>query len=239
MPTMNQSCRVFPTGAPVPGTPSSKVLLTGGSSDTLTTPYEISEAGSSYVFIFWNVDATLTPPQETAGTPDPEQTVTFTAPSDDSTFGATAWYVLVGSGGSSEIWAFSLNKDEVLPNSPIATITPASAQTGPNTFTTGPEPVVVTAPTLIVGDGLFRSWLQYSGNGAVAGRVLTVPANGGSAAIAFYGIPVPDPCQGIRDELVNITPEDFPNFADYERAIQAVRAQLVACEERYGETPVP
>lgn len=243
MPTMNQSCRIFPSGNPVPGTPSSSVSPIGGSSATLTVSSEITEGDSTYLFIFWNVDATLTPPQETNGTPNPEQTVAFIVPSDDSIFAATAWYILLsgGSGSGGSVFAFSLNKDAELSNSPIGTITPASAQTDPNTFstTTSPDPVVVTAPILIGGDGRFNQWLPYSesSGSSVNGRVLTVPANGAIEAIAFYGIPVPDPCQYFRDTLSNINCSDFPTPADCERAISSLLSQLIACERQYGELP--
>jgi len=249
MPTMNQSCKIFPNGDFVPHTQSSSVSLIGGSTATLTVPYEITEAdGSTYIFIYWNVDATLYPPQETNGTLDPEQTVTFPVRSDDSTFAATAWYVLVTPGvpGIGDVFAFSLNKDEELPNnSPIGTITPASAQTGTNTFstTTSPDSVMVTAPRLIVPYGLFNQWLPWyeSPNCTKVGQVLTVPAKGGIAAIAFYGIPVPDPCQSYRDTLQNTNCSELPpqERANCEHYLASVRATLHACEMQYGENPVP
>jgi hypothetical protein len=245
MATMNQSSRIFPSGDPVPDTSSSSVTLKGGSPDTVEAPYEISETAGTYVFLFWNVDANVTHVHKTGGVPDVAQKVIFTAPDDDSTFAATAWYLRTGGGGGGgtggSVWAFSLNKDEVVANSPIGTITPASAQKGPNAFstTTSPDPVVVTAPKLIGGDGMFKSWFEFSGNGKVKAAVLTVPAKGSSAAIAFYGIPVPDPCESIRTQLDNLSPGDFPTPAAYEKAARALAGELRLCEQKYGELPTP
>jgi hypothetical protein len=244
MATMNLSYRDFVTGDPIPDTPSASVALAGGSKETLDAPYELSGAGTTYAFIFWNVDATLTPLQLVGGKPNAEQEVTFTAPSDDSTFDGTAWYIPTGGGGGGgtggSVWAFSLNKDERLTNSPIGTINPAAAKTGPNSFSTtsSSSPVVVTAPKLIGGDGLFRSWLQFSGDGSVGGATLTVPADGSTASIAFFGIPVPDPCESIRVELDNLSPGDFPTLAAYEAARRALSAELHACMVKYGELPL-
>ena len=245
MATMNLSYRDFVTGNPIPGTPSDTLSLAGGSSDTLDAPYRLTAGGHGYAFLFWNVDATLTTVQLKNGSPNPDQKVTFTAPTDGSTFDGTAWYIQTGGGGGGgtggSVWAFSLNKDERVPNSPIGTINPASAQTGPNSFSTtsSSSPVVVTAPKLIGGDGLFKSWLQFGGDGSIGGAVLTVPSSGSTASIAFYGIPVPDPCEGVRQDLDNLSPGDFPTLAAYQAARRALTGQLLACERKYGELPSP
>jgi hypothetical protein len=232
MPKMNQSCRVFLTGDFVPGTPSSSESLTPGSPATLNACYKIVEGDITYQFIFWNVDATVTPPQGA----NPEQTVTFNAPSDDSTFNATAWYIEdIGGPPGGDVFAFSLNQDQELPNSPIGTITPASAQTGPNTFSTT-DPVMVGAPPLIEGYGRFTEWLPwFENNVSITGPVLNVAAGGSIAAVAFYGIPVPDPCQDAREALENFTPEGYPTLADAKKAFAELKAQLLACEKQYGE----
>jgi hypothetical protein len=232
MPTMNQSCRVFLTGDFVPGTPSSRETIIPGSSPTLNAYYKIVEGDITYQFIFWNVDATVTPPQGT----NPLQTLTFKAPSDDSTFNATAWYIQQGPGASGGlVFAFSLNQDQELPNSPIGTITPASAQTGPNTFSTA-VPVRVGAPPLIEGYGRFNEWLPwFQDNVTLTGPVLNVDAGGSIAAVALYGIPVPDPCQDAREALENFTPEGYPTPADAKKAFEELKAQLLACEKQYGE----
>jgi hypothetical protein len=243
MATMNLSYRDFFTGNPIPETPSASVTLADGSSETLDAPYRLAAAGHTYAFIFWNVDASLTAVQLTNGRPNPEQEVTFTAPSDDSTFDGTAWYIQTGGGGGGgtggSVWAFSLNKDQRLTNSPIGTINPTSAKTGPNSFSTtsSPSPVVVTAPRLIGGDGLFKSWLQFVGDGSIGGAKLTVPAKGSTASIAFFGIPVPDPCDSIRVDLENLNPGDFRTPAEFQAARRALTAELHACEVKFGELP--
>ena len=243
MPTRNQSCRIFPGGDQVPYTPSSTDTLVPGSSDIVRASYQIPYQPSgnppppaiTYQFIFWSIDGTPYQVQETFGTPDDPQVVTYDAPDDDSTYDATAWYVQLSIGGpGGEVFAFSLNEDEKLSNSAIGTITPASAQTGPDTFTTT-DPVVVTAPAVIGGYGRFTRWLQYSGNGDPHGQVLSVPASGSTASIAFYGIPVPDPCREIRDQLASLSPGDFQTLHEYEEARSYFLSQLHACEKEYGE----
>lgn len=227
--------------------PSSSVPLVGGSPTTLNVRDVITEDGKTYTFIFWNVNATLYPPQYTGTTPDPVQTVIFPAPNDDLTFDATAWYIIDGviSGPGGVVYAYSLNKDAELSNSPIGTITPASAYIGPNTFstTTSPDPVVVTAPAVIVGYGRFNQWLPFLeppvDDPPVNDPVLTVPANGAVVAIASYGIPVPDPCQVYRDELENIDCNDFPTVQDCVKYSNSIRVKLIGCEKQYGENPNP
>jgi len=242
MPTMIQSCKIFPSGEIVTGTPVITDSPVPGSSVTIQAQYQIQVVVSpgqidTYDFIFWNVDATPTPPQLTGATPDPKQMITFPAPNDDSTFDATAWYILTGPGGGSGgvVYAFSQNQDKELSNSPIGTIIPASAQTGPNTFSTTTN-VVVTAPAVIVGYGRFSQWLPIFEK-PVNDPVLTVPANGAIVAIAFYGIPVPDPCQGLRDDLANWDCTGALNYADCVKEEVRLMNELRACEKYYGEKP--
>jgi len=133
-------------------------------------------------------------------------------------------------------WAFSVNQDTTLPQSPFGSVMPATAQQDPNTVSTS-QPVAITAAALITGAGRFSSWLQLSGDGTVHGATLTVPAGGSSVAVAFYSIPVPDPCQAIRDQLEYLSPEDFDTLTGYERAAAYFRGQLKECEQKYGELP--
>ena len=173
-----------------------------------------------------------------AGRLIPSRQCIFTAPSDDLTFDATAWYILDGEigGPGGSVYAFSLNKDAELSNSPIGTITPASAYIGPNTFstTTSPDPVVVTAPSVIVGYGRFNQWLPFL-EFPVLNPVLTVPANGSIVAIAFYSIPVPDPCQGLRDIVEGWDCTGALNPGDCEKELIRYINELRACERQYGE----
>jgi hypothetical protein len=127
-------------------------------------------------------------------------------------------------------------------NTPIASVAPSGAWSGPPSTTasttTGSSPVAITALSLISGYGLFHSWLQI-GNGSVSKNVLTVPANGASLAIAFFGIPVPDPCQSLRNQLAALNPADFPTEAAYKAAAEALAGEVRACEEKWGEIAGP
>jgi hypothetical protein len=227
--------RAFPSGTPIPHTLAGTVQLQPGSAVSLSAPLQVFGPGTpqpTYGFLFWNItsDVRTTP------------LLTFTAPTDSSTIHVTAWYILQGGGccGGSGVstYAFSLNNDQVISGTPIASVTPTTAWAGPPSTTvsttTSASPVAITARPLIGGSGLFRSWLQF-GNGSVASSVLTVPASGASFAIAFYGIPVPDPCDGLRTDLDNLSPGDFPNLQAYQRARQQLLAQVLTCERRYGE----
>jgi hypothetical protein len=240
--TMTLSFRIFPGGAPVPGTTSGVFQLMDGASQTLAAPLNIAGSGNpaTYSFIFWAADFRVFPVQTSGGVPDPQQTVNFDAPGGQA-FDATAWYVPDIPGGPPEVnaWAFSLNQDQTLPNSPFGSVSPASAQQGPNTVSTatGGQPVIITAAESIGGYGRFGSWLQFYGKGTVSGSVLTVPSGGESEAIAFYSIPVPDPCQEIRDQLDNLSRGDFNTAAEFERAFHYFVQQLKECEKKYGELP--
>lgn len=234
MSIMTLSFRLFPTGNLVPNTPSGTIHVPSGGAVTLTAPALVFGQGSpepSYAFAFWDAD-------DSAIT---TEVATFNAPSDNSDFDAFAWYFLRGGGGGSGIttYAFSLNKEEVIAGkTPIASVTPSGAWTGPPSTTvsttTSANPVVITAASLIGGFGRFASWLQF-GNGSASGPTLTVPAQGASTAIAFYTVPQPDPCDGIRTQLDNLNPSDYPNPGAYERAVQALLRELIACEKQYGE----
>jgi hypothetical protein len=103
--------------------------------------------------------------------------------------------------------------------------------------TASSQPVTITAAKLIAGAGRFGSWLQLSGDGTVSGATLTVPAGGSSVAVAFYSIPVPDPCQPIRDQLAYLSPQDFATLTEYDRAAAYFQRQLKECEQKYGELP--
>jgi len=227
---------VFPTGTQVPGTSAATLQLSDGSPQTVSAQLTVD----GYLFIFWDVNLHIYPTQYSGGIADLQQVVDFTAPSEES-FYATSWYLAEGGDGGSGVtaWAFSLNDNKAVPNSPLASVSPAGAQEGPNTVstTTSDQAVIITAPRVLTGYGLFSQWLQISGNGTVNGQTLTVPAGGASLAVAFYAIPQPDPCADLRAELANINCSDFPNFADCERVVRGIEAQLRQCEQQYGETP--
>jgi hypothetical protein len=232
---MTLSCRIVPDGALVPGTTSGVFQLTDGAPQALTAPPTIP-GSPSHSFCFWVADFQVFPVQESGNVPEPQQTINFTAPAAQA-FDATAWYRPDVSGPPGVLaWAFSVNQDKTLPESPFNSVVPATAQQGPNTVSTS-QPVVITAADLIAGSGRFSSWLQFSGDCTVNGATLTAPAGGASAAVALYFIPVPDPCQEIRDQLDYLSPGDFQTLTEYERAAAYFRGQLKECEQKYGELP--
>jgi hypothetical protein len=243
MPTMTLSYLVYPIGTPVPGMPIIPPIpvQAGAQLAPLTAPPVVDNptpppppAAQSYAFAFWDINATqygtpLAPPSS------------WTVPQQD--FSATAWY-WPNVGGPAPLvttYAFSLNKNQVIPGqTPIHSVTGAP-WTSPSTTvaTTGDSPVVITADTLIGGSGRFVSWMQF-GDGTVSGLTLTVPANRGAQAIAFYGIPVPDPCAGIRAEISALTASlsgEIPPSKAVLQELDRLVGQLVSCEQQYGELP--
>ena len=56
-----------------------------------------------------------------------------------------------------------------------------------------------------------------------------------SLAIAFYGLPHPDPCDGLRVQIDNMSPRDFPTMQEYLKVLHFAEAQLAACEKQNGE----
>jgi hypothetical protein len=200
---MTLSSRILPDGTHVPGTTSGVIQLTDGAPHTLTAPLTIPGTPHGYCLNFWIADFDVFPVQEPGDSPEPQQTINFTTPAGLA-FAATAWYrPRAGSPPGVLAWAFSVNQDTTLPASPFGTVLPATAHKDANTVSTtaSSQPAVITATKLIAGAGRFGSWLQLSGDGTVNGATLTVPAGGSSVAVALYSIPVPDPCQPIRDQL--------------------------------------
>jgi hypothetical protein len=232
--------RAFPSGTPIPNTLAGTVQLQPGTPVLLSAPLQVYGPGTpqpAYGFVFWNTttDIRTTP------------TLSFTAPNDTSTIHVTAWYFPQGGscrscppGTGVSTYAFSLNDDAVISDTPIASVTPAGTWSGAPSrtvsTTTSPNPVVITARPLITGSGLFHNWLQF-GSGSVSGSTLTVPSRGASLAIAFFGIPVPDPCDDVRAELEYLSPGDFQNQQQYLHARQTLLQQVHACEKQYGEAP--
>ena len=234
--TMTLSSRILPDGTSVPGTTSGVFQLTDGAPQTLTAPLTIHGTTSGYRFDFWIADFDVYPLQQPGGSPAPQQTITITTPAGQA-FAATAWYRPDEPGPPGVLaWAFSVNKDTTLPESPFGSVAPATAHKDAHTASSS-QPVIITAARLITGAGRFSSWLQLSGDGTVNGATLTVPAGGSSVAVAFYSIPVPDPCQAIRDQLDYLHPEAFDTPTEYDHAAAYFQRQLKECEQKYGELP--
>jgi hypothetical protein len=237
--TMTLSCRILPDGTTVPGTTSGVFQLTDGAPQALTAPLTIPGTPHRYRFDFWIADFEIFPAQQPGGIPAPQQTINITTPPGQA-FAATAWYRPDTPAPPGVLaWAFSVNQDTTLPQSPFGPVAPATAHKDAHTVSTtaSSQPTVITAAALITGAGRFRSWHQLSGNATVHGATLTVPAGGSSVAVAFYAIPVPDPCQPIRDQLNYLHPADFDTPTEYDRAAAYFRGQLKECEQKYGELP--
>lgn len=238
MSTMKLSFVQFSSGVPVPTTTPTTEKLSPKSTAVLIAPKYLYAPGPpalQFQFEFWVINGGL----------DTDEVASFEVPSAD--FDATAWYLQIGGNGDGTgvtTWAFSVNKNEVIPGAtPIASVSVSGAWPGPPSTTVSTtissSPVGINALSLLPPYGKFMEWFQLYGNGTISGSTLTVPAKGASAAIAFYGIPVPDPCQTIRDQIAALSPGDFPTLAAYKAALAALGKQLSDCEKAYGEAETP
>lgn len=234
MPTLVRSNRLFPSHAQI-GSFTETIPVTAGSSVTFTADQFLVVADPmhpgqfiTYSFLFWNAIGNLG-----AGL-----TTTMTIPTTDSL--ATAWYLQVGGGGNGfgvSTWAFSNELDIVVAETPIQSVTPASAWAGGNATSVATNSAVqITSKNTVAGTpsgANFDQWFQF-GSGSPAGHVLSVPAKGSSFAIASYRVPdKPDlKFHGIL-ELVNaldnvikrIDPSD-PAPIDLARLVGQIRTQL-------------
>jgi len=238
MPKMRVSYKRFPSGTVLRkiGT----VTASKKKKEDLNAPLRFKKGKHTYDFLFWDENASL----------HKDRHLTFTTPDDNSSFAVDAWYVKEGSNGGTGVttYAFSLNHHKTVPDTtPIASVNCPGAWAGaPSTkvsTTVCTTPVKIRALDNSIADkttgyGLFNSWLQFCTKGStVSGKVLKVPAKGGGFAIAFYGIPVPDPCQIFRDRIAAGCAELPPK--ECQKLIAALNKQLKACEGEYGETPLP
>jgi hypothetical protein len=205
---------VFPSGDRVPGTPETKFPLSKGAKMKLVAQKTLFEAGTptpEYAFLFWDVDrAAYYGNQAIPSAPPEVGTASFTVPPSD--FQANAWYSGPIGGGPSkpivELSAFSLDKHAaVTPTAPFVSVSPGSVADLTTTRASGPAPAVtITAESVLIPDGRFKSWFVYAGTGTALERptnVMTVPENDGCSAIAFYGLTKlsPDPCQTILNDI--------------------------------------
>ena len=128
-PTMVLTLRQFPSGTPLPWAPSGTYQLVPGSQVTEVAPPQVFGPGTpqpTYSFLFWNITSDI---RTTAS-------MSFTAPSDTSTFDVTAWYIPSGPVGPPgppivSTYAFSLNQDKVIAGTPIGSVTPPGTWAGP------------------------------------------------------------------------------------------------------------
>jgi hypothetical protein len=230
MAQMTYSSCVFPTGTLVPGTSKSTLNLVPGLSDTVTAPPTIEIGGTStttYQFMFWNVALQV----------HTTETATFTCPPD--AFIACAWYELVGGGNGLQdllTYAFSANNNAFeTSQTPVAMVTPASAQTAPNVFSTASAAVSVTAKALLPPFGQFQEWVVFGAGTIGPPTELKTPRGGSCAAFGWYVIPYPNPCQEQMDQVASIQPGDFPNTVAYEKALEVARKALYLCQVQTGQ----
>lgn len=215
----------FPSGAPLPEGIASVVVPEGGCGVASVTadPSFVDASGNLYEFMFWNIDAT-----PYAGEEVNFQTLCTSAST------ATAWFLVTGPGGGSpqvDTWAFSLNHNGVIPNTtPIQSVTNGTWAEGSTVvYTTGTAPVSITAIPKIAGYGRFTDWQQVPDSPLQSGSTLTFKAGSSAWEIAFYGIPVPDPCETLRVELQSCLSE-LPG-----KACLPIGKALQFCESSYGE----
>jgi hypothetical protein len=209
---------LFPTGGPVPDGFSGTVPVAAGKSDTITAPQYLyqppaspSDSPSYYKFVFWDVGATPAATSPVGGTLFVKPKVTFTAPSAGTVFDATAWYVPTGGPGGcgdplpgdkcgteASVSAFSLTYDTPLTASPIASVTPASAETSAGAVsTTGVSPTIAAQDCLhgfFVGtrcstNNVFNTWFRIGASTASSGLNVTVKAGHSPWLIAMYDSP--------------------------------------------------
>jgi hypothetical protein len=92
----------------------------------------------------------------------------------------------------------------VLPQTPIASVSPSSAWTPPSTSVSTVGPVTVTAlnyigPHTKYSSTQFNSWLGFGGGTTISGANLSVSAGASPYGIAFYtqhSVLPPPPCIG-------------------------------------------
>lgn len=104
----------------------------------------------------------------------------------------------------------------------------------------------ITADTLISPEGsdpnqvsaLFLKWVDMAApwqSAEFKGAVFTAAEKTNYYALALYRA---DPCQALRTELANFSIGDFPNEAAADKALIALRADLLECERLNGELPL-
>ena len=175
MPTLRINFLEFPSGQQLSVLPSVTIPFFPDVGLGNVTAQARVTPNPDWRFGFWNINCSLSL-GPAAVLPEPW-----------NDFTASAWYFEESSllhAPWAGVTAFSLNQNSVLTGvDPIASVTPASAQIGPNEVQTGGGPVTIEAVESIGGAGQFISWLPAS---LATGKALTVPKDGWANAIAFY-----------------------------------------------------
>lgn len=235
MPTLTRSNRLFPSHAQI-GSFIETIPIAAGVTVPLTADQYLAVPDPmhpgqflQYSFLFWNAIGNLGAGLST----------TITMPSVDAT--ATAWYLQVGGGGGFGVstYAFSNELDLVVDETPIASVTPASAWAGGNSKTVNTTSAVqITAKNAVaetpVG-AVFDQWFQF-GSGSPVGHVLSVPAKGSSIAIASYRVPdrpdlkfhgILELVAALEHVIKRIDPSD-PAPIDLARLVGKIQTELAA-----------
>jgi hypothetical protein len=207
------------------------IASTGCGEQTVGAPTEFTitsgpNAGT-YEFLFWNINAK----------PYADSSVTFQPMCGDYN-SAVALYIQLSGCSPTEscpppttdtTYAYSLNENTI-----IAGETPIKSATSGWT----PGSTVVTTPSTIEAEpelppyGKFKGWDILLGAFSTSSSLtLTVPGN---YVFALYGIPDPDPCQGIKNEVAAFTCDGLsPSACVAER--KYLSGLLNSCETTYGE----
>jgi len=190
MPNIHRTNRQFPGGAQI-GAIDENIPSTAGSPvSNLSTDPDFFLPNTAdpahplhYRFLFWNVCGTISSDVHHGN---------GTVPSSDTV--ATAWYVPVGNGDGVAFivtYAFWVEHDSVVSDTPIQSVNPAAAWTGGNntvvSSTVGSGPRVITARDTVpsITNANFDSWFLLGG-GTASTSVLIVDQGGSTSALALY-----------------------------------------------------
>jgi len=190
MPNIHRTNRQFPDGAQI-GAIDEIIPSTAGSPvNNLSTDLDFYLPNPAdpakplhYHFLFWNVCGTISnDPHHGNGTVPPGDTV------------ATAWYVPVhdGDGGAGIVtYAFWVEHDSVVSDTPIQSVTPAAAWAGGNntvvssTAGSGQRRITARDTVASITNANCEHWFLL-GAGNAPDKVLTVDQGGSTWALALY-----------------------------------------------------
>ncbi len=190
MPNIHRTNRQFPGGAQIGATNENIPSTAGLPVNNLSTDLDFFLPNPAdpahplhYRFLFWNVCGTIS---------NDAHHGSGTVPSSDTV--ATAWYVPVGPGdGGAAIvtYAFWVEHDAVVSDTPILSVNPAAAWSGGNntvvssTAGTGPRAITARDTVASITNANFDHWFPL-GAGNATDAVLTVLQGGSTWALALY-----------------------------------------------------